>query len=465
VSTTAVSDGALRALRDTVRGAVLTPTEEGYAARCLGWNRLSAHRPAVVVIPVDADDVVTAVRFATAERLGVGVQATGHGMVVPVDGVLVLTSELTELTVDPQRRTARVGAGCTWGQVLAATVPHDLAPLLGSSPTVGAVGYTLGGGLGWLARKHGAACDSARSFDLVTADARFRRADHETPELLRALRGGGGGAFGVVTAMEIDLVPVGSVYAGNLYYPPDAAGEVAERYARWTRDLSEDLTSSLVFLNVPPSPDVAPELRGRSFVVLRGCWSGDLDEGVAILDEWRGALPPVVDRWHIMPFGDCGVISDDRVEPTPVVVTGEWLSHVDRSVGERLAEATFPTTGPPVLRFSEVRHLGGAISRGDRRTSSFGHRHHPYFVDLVGVAVDHDPSTISDHETTALRSLGEAATGSAYVNYLDQDERRARTGDAYEADDRRRLAAFQRELDPDQLFRFGVDHLDASSTR
>jgi hypothetical protein len=443
-----------------VSGAVITPGEPGYAERCGGWNRLRSHHPALIVAAADPADVVATVRFATSQGVGLGVQSTGHGMVVPVDGVLLDTRGLTELVVDPGNRTARIGAGCTWGTVLQATQRHGLAPLLGSSPTVGAVGYTLGGGLGWLTRQHGAACDAVRSFDVITPDGRPRRASAgEEPELFRALRGGGGGAFGVVTAMEVDLVPVSLVSAGNLYYEPDEAGDIAERYARWVSRVPDELTSSLVCMNVPPAPDVPEPLRGRSFVIIRGCWSGDLDEGGIVLDEWRAQAPPLIDRWRTMPFTECATISDDRVDPTPAVTTGEWLSRLDRHVGEILAELTFPAEGPPILRFSEVRHLGGALARGDRSTSSFGHRDHPFFLNMVGVAVDHDVAEITEHQSHALRSLGEAATGSAYLNYLDQDERRTRTGDAFEPADRARLARVQQDLDPGGLFRYGVDHL------
>ena len=163
-------------------------------------------------------------------------QATGHGGVVPVDGVLLVTARLQDVSVDPEERTAWVAAGCTWADIVAATQVHGLAPLADSSPTVGAVASTLGGGLGWLSRHHGPACDAVRSFEVVTADGSLvRTCRDENGELFRALRGGGG-SLGVITDMEIALVPVTTVYAGNLHYPAERAAEVVARYAAWVAD-------------------------------------------------------------------------------------------------------------------------------------------------------------------------------------------------------------------------------------
>jgi hypothetical protein len=456
----ALPDPAVRSLRAELHGTLLTRDAPGYLERCAGWNRLRAHRPDVIVVAADVADVVATVAFAANQGMGLGVQSTGHGMVRPVDDVLLDTSDLTSLAIDADRRTARVGAGCTWGAVLRAAQRHGLAPLLGSSPTVGAVGYTLGGGLGWLARKHGVACDAVRSLDVVTPDARPRRVSRDDdPELFRALRGGGGGAWCVVTAMEIDLVPLSTVYAGNLYYAPEDAGDVVDAYARWVAGMPDDLTSSLVYMNVPPAPEVPEPIRGRSFVIVRGCWSGDLAAGRSALDGWRAQRPPLIDRWDTMPFAECATISNDRAAPAPAVVTAEWLSRFDRGVGEQLAAQTFPAGAPPALVFSEVRHLGGAVASADRSISSFGHRDHPFLLTMVGMAGHHDPAAIREHQSSVRRSLGDAATGATYLNYLDQEDRSTRTADAFEPDDRARLAGLQRRLDPSQLLRYGVNHI------
>jgi hypothetical protein len=291
-------------LRAAVTGDVLEPGDAGYDEACSAWNTAYRHRPAVVVVAATTSDVVEAVRFAAATGLGLGVQATGHGVARTADGgVLLRTERLDGVLVDPVNRTALVKAGATWAPVLAAAQLHGLAPLLGSSPGVGAVGYTLGGGLGWLARKHGAAADSVRAFEVVTAAGKLVRASaDEHQELFWALRGGGGGSLGIVTAMEIELFPVTTVYGGNMLYPAEAAREVIERFVAWVADAPDELTSEVVLMNFPPLPEVPEPIRGRSFTILRGCWSGPLAEGHALLDGWREAMPPLMDMWSDMSF-------------------------------------------------------------------------------------------------------------------------------------------------------------------
>jgi FAD/FMN-containing dehydrogenase len=228
-------DEAVAGLRDRVAGAVLTERDPGYAESCAAWNVLFQHHPAVLVVAETSSDIAAAVRFARAGGFRVAVQATGHGVARPADGaVLIVTSKMTDVTIDPARRTAKVAAGAKWGAVLAPAQAHGLAPLLGSTTDVGAIGYTLGGGMGWLARRYGLAADSVRSFDLVTPDGELVHASSdEHAELFWALKGGGAGTLGVVTSMEIDLYPVANVYAGNLLYPIEMAAEVIARWRDW----------------------------------------------------------------------------------------------------------------------------------------------------------------------------------------------------------------------------------------
>lgn len=451
---------ALDGLRALASGQVLTPSDPGYDDHRAGFNVLNDHRPSVVVVAADVGDVVTAVRYATDQGMGLGIQATGHGSVLPVDGVLLDTSRLTDVIVDPARATAWVSAGCRWGEVLAAAQRHGLAPLLGSSPLVGAIGYTLGGGLGWLARPYGLACDTVSCFEVVTPDGRLVRATaDEHRDLFRALRGGGGGALGVVTGMEIGLVPVTTVYAGNLLYPPEMAAEVIDRYTAWVADAPEALTSGVVLMNYPPFPELPEPIRGKSFTIVRGCWAGDLDEGRALLDAWRAEMPPLVDQWGEMPFTECAAISQDPTEPIPAVTTGGWLETFDRSVGETLATHTFPAGGPPRLLFSEIRHVGnGAMARGDRELSAFGHRDRDFVFHVVSVPQHHSVEELEAFQASAKAALGEALSSAVFSNFVDFAERRDRTTDATEPSHHAALAELQNRLDPQGVLRFGVDH-------
>jgi hypothetical protein len=449
----------LAALRHRVDGDVLVPGDAGFADAAAAWNRTAAHDPAVIVVADNVGDVIATVTFAAGLGVGLGIQATGHGVVCPVDGVLLVTARLQDIAVDAEERTAWVAAGCTWGPVLAAAQAHGLAPLAGSSPTVGAVGYTLGGGLGWLARRYGPACDAVRSFEVVTPDGSLVRACRsEHAELFRALRGGGG-SCGVVTDMEIELFPVTDVYAGNLYYPAEAASEVVERWASWVADAPDALTSSVVLMNLPPVPDVPEHLRGRSFTILRGCWSGPLDDGRALLDEWRATMPPVIDTWQAMPFADMAAISMDPVDPLAVVATGAWLETVDGDAGAILAAHTFPATGSPPLLFSEIRHLGGAVASGDRARSTMGNRDGEFLLQLVGVPMTPpDGVDVAAHEQATKAALGHHLSDRTYVNFLDGDERRRCAATAIDDADRAEIQELRRRLDPDDLLRFGIDH-------
>ncbi len=343
--------------------------------------------------------------------------------------------------------------------MLAAAQRHGLAPLVGSSPTVGAVGYTLGGGLGWLARRHGPACDAVRSFEVVTPDGELVRAcPSEHPELFRALRGGGG-CGGVVTDMEIELFPVRDVYAGNLYYPAAAAADVVERWSAWVADVPDELTSAVVLMNVPPAPDIPEAVRGRSWTILRGCWSGRLDEGRALLDEWRAMMPPEVDAWTEMPFSEVAHISMDPVDPVPAVATGGWLATVDANVGATLAAGTFAGSAATPMLCSEIRHVGGAVATADRARSTMGNRDGEFLLHMVGIPSDATGGAeVAAHQRSIKAALGDHLSGRSYINFLDGDERRRCARTAIDAADLAAIRRLRDELDPNDVLRFGIDH-------
>ncbi len=223
-------------LRTRLQGQVITPSDPSYNQARQAWNLSVDQRPAVIVIAHSAEDVSQAVRFARRQGLDIAVQSGGHGVVLPAnEALLIVTNQLRQLRVDAENQRAWIGAGLKWGMVLEKTQQFSLAPLLGSSPDVGVVGYTLGGGMGWLARKYGLSADSVISIELVTAEGEIIQASQEqNRDLFWGLRGGGGG-FGVVTGMEIQLYPVTTVYGGNLVYPAELAREVIARYRDWIR--------------------------------------------------------------------------------------------------------------------------------------------------------------------------------------------------------------------------------------
>jgi FAD/FMN-containing dehydrogenase len=434
----------IAALRHRVDGDVLTPGDPGFDNAIAAWNRTTAHTPAVVVLAENVGDVIATVTFAAELGLGLGVQATGHGGVAPVDGVLLVTTRLQDISVDPEERTAWVAAGCTWADVVAATQPHGLAPLTGTSAAVGAIGSTLGGGLGWLARHHGPACDAVRSFEVVTPDGSLQRVCRdENGELFRALRGSGG-SLGVVTDMEIALVPLTTVYAGDLHYPAEQAVDIVQRYAAWVADAPPELTSTIVLTNHP-----APT------VIVRGCWSGDVETGRSCLDGWRSAMSPVRDTWAEIPFAEVSTVSNDPVDPQPRVMTGGWLDRVDADVAITLADAVFAADSEAALRFAEVRHAGGAIAGGDRANSTMGHRDLPFLVQLVGVVSE---TASADDIRRRQRDVKDALRlpGATYLGFLEGDERRNGASTSIDPADVAEIVALRRLLDPNDILRFGV---------
>lgn len=450
---------ARQGLTARLRGTVTAPGDPDYDADRAAWNLAVDQHPAVVVRAVDDTDVAVAVRFAAEHDLGVAVQATGHGVARPADNaLLLLTGAMHGVQVDAAARTARIEAGAKWGTVLEKATPDGLAPLLGSSPGVGAVGYTLGGGLGWLARRYGLAADSVRSFEAITADGgRVRVSAQENQELFWGLRGGGAGSLAVITAMEVGLFPVDQVYGGNLLYPADLAREVAARYAEWIAAAPDELTSSLVLMNFPPIDMVPEPLRGRSFTIIRGCHSGSTADAEEQLRFWREWRRPEIDMFGPMPFSAAATISNDPVDPLPGGTTTAWLKGLDRDAIEVIVDHAFPAEGPPQVMMTEVRHVGGAVSQGGSE-AAYGNRDATLLFEAVSaIPTPEAGEALQAHFARVRERLRPHATGGAYLNFLEGPEKIARTRQGFTPEAYRRLQALKRLYDPQDLFRYGID--------
>lgn len=446
----------IETLQSRIQGQVIPPEDARYEEARLAWNRSISQHPALIVAAARVEDVVEAVKFARRHRLGIAVQSTGHGVTLAADGgLLVLTSQLKTLRIDPTQQTAWIGAGLKWGEVLEQTQAHGLAPLLGSSPGVGVVGYTLGGGLGWLARKYGLAADSVLAFEVVTADGILRRASpEENQDLYWGLRGGGG-SFGVVTGMEIRLYPVETVYGGNLYYPAERAREVMQRYREWIRSAPDALTSSVVLMNFPPFPHIPEPLRGKSFVIVRGCYAGPVAEGEALLEYWRGWQPAAIDDFKAMPFRQVARISNDPVDPGASHSTGAWMRELSDEAIDTLLRYVLPQGGPPSMAFAEVRHIGGAVKRGGQPPAAFSRRD----AELLLFALCPTPTPevyarMCQYTDELEEALGPALTGGVYMNFVHGKEARARTRQGYSGEAYRRLQSVKAAVDPEDAFCF-----------
>ncbi len=447
----------LERLRARLRGVALAPGDPGYDMACRAWNLNAVHRPAVVVLAEDASDMRSAVRFARRENLGVGALATGHGTGVPCDGgVLINTSRMRGVHVDPVARTARVDAGALWEDVIDAASVHGLAGLPGSSAKVGVVGYTLGGGFGWLGRRYGMAAHSVTRAEVVTADGDLVTADPDHhPDLFWGLKGGTGN-FGIVTSLEFALHPVRDVYAGNLYYPLDRARDVLEFFAGWTRSAPPELTAAATFRAFPPLPGIPEPLRGRSLVAVRGCHCGNLDDGRALIDTARVALgPAAVDTFAVMPAAGLAAISMDPVEPLRAVNHSELLADLTPDVIDALVELAGPESGSPLVML-EIRQLGGALRARADDLNPMAHTRAAFSLNAIGITPTTErAAAVRAHLATIRHRIGALASGDTYINFLDLDGATPeRIRAAYSTADWQRLTRLKETYDPANVFRF-----------
>jgi hypothetical protein len=431
-----------------VTGVVYGGRDPAAAVEVAGFNTAVTHEPAVVVAAATAGDLAAAVRYADEEGLAVAVQATGHGAAAPSEGtVLVSTRHMQGLSVDPVARTARVEAGVRWRAVIDAAVPHGLAPMSGSSSGVGVVGYTLGGGMGHLARRRGFAADHVRAVELVTAGGELRRVTaHSDPELFWAVRGGQS-RFGLVAALELDLFPVPRFFGGAMIFPADVISEVLHAFAAWAPTLPEQVTTSVALLRLPPVDDVPPPLRGVVSLALRFGFTGSAHEGETLLAPMRRVATPVLDSVGPMSFAAVDAIHMDPSEPLPAVTRGGLLHSLPAKAVDALLEVAGPGVDVP-LAVVELRLMGGALGRPAEVPNAVAGREGAYALTVVAPA----PPPLKDtaHAVTGgvLSALQPWSTGTSLVNFAGNgDASTAWTPEVLE-----RLRRVKAMADPQNLF-------------
>ncbi len=436
------------ATQSNFAGPVFTPGDTGYAEEIAGFQTAYTHRPAFVVGALHAEDVRAAVEFAARHDLPVAVQATGHGLSVAADGgVLITTGRMDAITVDPRARTARIGAGVRAGALVEAAARHGLAPLNGSSPSVGMVGYVLGGGLGLLAREFGYAADHVRSLDLVTADGRMRTLTPDD-ELFGAVLGSGGN-FGVVTGLELDLVPVTEIYGGQLVFDTSSVDVALETWRTWTATVPSELTSTIAVVTYPDIPPVPESLRGRHVASIRIAFDGPAEEGERWVAPLRQIGPRLSDDLRTMPYAESHTIHSDPPFPHAYAATNAMLSELTPQGLSALRALTAP--GGSVDAVVDIRHLGAALRHGG--PASIDHRDADYVVRVItgpgegdaapeGLAAVREalaPWTIG-HSLPFLYGAGGAADAT-------------QTAAGYSPDTYRWLAAAKATYDPRNMFR------------
>ncbi|MFC8528608.1 FAD-binding oxidoreductase [Nocardia sp. NPDC057227] len=404
-----------------------------------------AHNPDLTVEPRSADEVAAAVRHAAERDLPIGVQATGHGLSVPLDGgVLISTARLDGLRIDPETRIARVEAGVRAGALLEAAAEHGLAPLSGSSPSVSVVGYLLGSGLGLLARTYGYAADRVRALELVTADGERHRL--EPGDALFGAVFGTVGNFGVVTAVELELLPVAEIYGGQLVFDAELTEPLLDAWRAWAATAPDTVTTSAGLLTYPDLEQLPPFLRGRSVVSLRIAVDGSAAEGERLVAPLRAVGEPITDDLRIMPYAESGSIHREPPEPHGYAATNALLAHFDAAAQRALLAATGPET------VVDIRQLGGALREPGRSGAAIDFREAEFLVRVVTAADGPGSVPALDAVRTALEpvTLGHQL-GFLYGAGDIADE--AQTRAAFTPETYRGLAALKAEYDPAARFR------------
>jgi FAD/FMN-containing dehydrogenase len=440
-------------LRTSISGRVFAPGDEGWDAARQAWNLAVDQRPAAIAYAGGVDDVVATIEFARAGGLRIAAQATGHaaGTLGPLDDVVLLkTSRMNGVEVDPGARRARVGSGTLAGELAIPVAEHGLAPLAGSSPDVGLVGYSLGGGLGWLARRHGLASNSIRAIELVTAAGEPLRVDAEhEPDLFWAMRGGGG-SFGVVTAVEFELYPADELYGGALVWPAEAGAEVLDHYRQWVADVPEALTSVVRYLNLPPFPQIPEPLRGRSVISIDAAYLGSAADGEELVRPLRAGDSAISDTFRLLATADLVRLHGDPEQPTPGLGDGHLLRELDAEGAKAFVEVAGPDSGTPLIGL-ELRHLGGALARPPEGHGALATLEGEFALFGVGAAISPDASeAIGAHLDRVSEAMEPWKSERRFFNFA---ERETDPADLYSAETYERLRRVRTAYDADGLFR------------
>jgi FAD/FMN-containing dehydrogenase len=430
---------------------LLTPQDADWDAERGAFNVLLDQQPAGIAMPAGADDVIDVVRSAAADGKRVSAQRTGHSA-APLgslaDTVLVRTAGLDGIEIDAGARRARVGAGVLWGELVPPASELGLAALHGSTPTVCISGYSLGGGISFYGREFGLACNRVTAVELVTADGELRRVDADSdPDLFWALRGGGG-SFGVVTALEFELLAMPERYAGALFFPIEEASEVLHGWLEWTASAPEQMTSVGRLMNFPPIPEIPEPFRGKSFAVIEVIYNGDEASGAELVAPLRGLGPVAMDTIATVPPAGIVDLHMDPPEPSPYAGQSLLTGDLDAAAIDALLEAVGPGSGSQLVSV-ELRHCGGALSRAPEGGGALATLPGSFLAFGVGIVPVPEAMAPTRGWLGAFKSAMEPYAAGAYLNFCD-DPTDLET--AFPAETVGRLREVKDQYDPDNIF-------------
>ena len=450
------SSSEIRALDARLTGSALGPDDAGWDAARAAWNLQVDQRPAAVVVPRTVADVQAAVRFAGEHGLRVAPQGTGHNAAAlgSLDGsVLVKLHEMKAVAIDVPGRSFRAEAGAVWLDVTARLKGTGLLPPLGSSPDVGLIGYTLGGGFCWASRKHGLAANHVTAIELVLADGTFVRATaRRHPELFWALRGGSGN-FGVVTAIEMGLFEEPDIYATSLYFAPDRGPDVLPAWSAYLDTLEDATTSYALYMAFPPIPEIPEPVRGNSYLIVKVVHFGSEAEGRAVTEPLR-ALGPMMEMGGMTDAEELSHFAGDPEEPVPAIIGGHaMLDELTPEAIDAIVAVAGPDAESPLIAL-ELRQLGGALGRVPEGAGS--RRRLPGKILTLGIGVPMGgpghAAAIEAHLARIDAALAPFENGQRYLNFMETEHD---VGAMYEGGDLGRLAAVRGAYDPDGLLQAG----------
>jgi hypothetical protein len=435
----------------SIRGRVATPDDSDWDEARQAWNLAADQRPEAVAFVESADDVAKVIGLARDNGLKVTGQGTGHGAAAlgALDETILIKTEKMR-AVEVNGDSARIEAGALAEEVAGAAIEKGMCSMPGTSPNVGVTGYTLGGGLSWLGRKHGWACNRVTSIELVTADGEARSVDADTePDLFWALRGGGGG-FAIVTALHVELLPISEAYAGALLFPPELTADGLRAYRDWTASAPEDVGSMVRMLNLPPIPDIPEPVRGKKWLAISAVVIGSEDEGKQAIGPLREIGEAAMDSFAQMPATGLTRIAMDPEPPVPGLGHHRVINELPDEAVEAFVEAAGPDSGSPLL-LAELRHLGGALARPAESGGALN-KLDGEFV-MLGIGMLMDPA-LKDPIAAQLDELADAmqpwAAEGGYYNYA---ERPCDVDAILPEETCRRLSQVKRSWDPDELIR------------
>ncbi|MGE5407172.1 MAG: FAD-binding oxidoreductase [Syntrophothermus sp.] len=439
------------ALGRLIGGNVIAPEGEGWDAARGAFNINVDQRPAMIAEPRGAEEVSAVVRFAAERGLRVAPQRTGHNaepLGSLADSILLKTTHLDRVEIDAGSRRVRVGAGARWGDVVPQASELGLAALHGSTPDVSIAGYSLGGGLGWYARSRGLAANSVTAIELVTADGEVRRvSDRVEPDLFWALRGGGGN-FGVVTALELELFPLTELYAGVLFFGFERAEEVLQAWLAWTADLPDEVTSVGRLLQFPPLEVVPEAVRGKSFAVVEAVFLGGEAAGEELLAPLR-ALGPDLDTFAMQPPAGIAELHMDPRDPVPAASAHDLLGELPPRAITELVEAVGPGSGSGLVSV-ELRHTGGALARSAPHHGALSTLPGSYASFAVGIAADPETTARTAADLGRFSAASRPYAAGRYLNFTEQP---ANWESFFGPEARARLRAVKEEYDPGRVFK------------